>query len=153
MTIDRTPGSVEAAVMEALHLLSPAECEAWTNRGPSYWYRVSNPGKPDRLQFADAAQLDAASLAKGGPARFRQLLGDLTMIELRRRGIEPGPVQLKDGLGHVVIEVGELASVLTRALDDGTVTDAERKTIAKEAQDVIDRATAIRDAALERVAK
>ena len=153
MTTVRSPGSIEAAVLAALHGLSDGEVEAWTGRSKSYWYKVSNPAKAERLGLADAAQLDAASIARGDPARFRQILAERTAAELRRQGAEGRPASLDDGLRHVVVECGQRAGALTKATTDGKLTPAERRRIAAEAQDVIDAATLIRDAALLEVRK
>lgn len=151
MTVARAPGSIEAAVLAALHGLSDAEVEAWTGRSKSYWYKVSNPAKSERLDLADAAQLDAASIARGDPARFRQLLAELTAAALRRQGAEGRPASLDDGLRHVVVECGQLAAALAHAAADGRLTPGERRRIAAEAQDVIEAAAMIRDAALAEV--
>ncbi len=149
MTIERAPGSIEAVVIASLHRLSDAEVEAFTGRSKSYWYRVSHPGKSERLGFNDAALLDAASISREEPARFHQLLGDLTASTLRRhRGETRQATALKDGLARLVVETGELASALSIATADGKVTPAERRSIADEAQHVIDEATRIRDAAI-----
>jgi len=143
----RTPGSPEAVLLEVLQLLPPVAVHSATNKKVATFYRVSNPENELGLHLDDAAALDAALLARGERARFAHLLSELTQSALTRMGGEKSNGFCIDaGLRRITGELGDLA----RAVDDmlaGPQDLQERRRVAKEAQDVIDAAMAIRDAA------
>lgn len=146
MTHYRTPGSPEAVLLEVLQLLPPVAVHQSTGKKLNSFYRISNPENELGLHLDDAAALDAALLARGERARFADLLSELTQSAIARMGgAKANSFCIDTGLRRITGELGDLA----RAVDDmlaGPQDLQERRRVAKEAQDVIDAAMAIREA-------
>lgn len=141
MTLHRPAGSWEAALVATLHDLSTAEIEAATGKTRDLFEKLSRGTNRMGLHFADAAKLDAALKARGLPPRFLPLF-------LALSGGERGQptVDLERALRRVGCEVGDLFRAAEESNADGVLTAEERRRVAKEAQEVIDQATVIRDA-------
>jgi hypothetical protein len=118
MTHARTPGSIEAALMETLRDLSEAEVQrAIPGRTLKSFYRAANPQIDIGLRIEHAAALDAALVAKGKPARLLPLALQLHGLRLAELGGAPAhdPRPPLERLAETMIEVGDIASALRAA--------------------------------------
>lgn len=148
MTHQRLAGSIEHALLQTVKDLSPAEIEAATGLKIGTFRKLSNPLNGETLDLDDAAALDAALIKRGLSPRFLAVFQEITMSALQRIG---GAAEPKTDYGRSLrrldIESGQLAKVIDDALADNHVDQDERRRIAKQAQNVIDHAREIRDAA------
>lgn len=142
MTIPRTPGTVEALLLDTVHKLSPEAILSYTGKSQAHFYKVSHPDSRWVLSIEDAAGLDAALINAGHPPRFIGLMEQLTAA--KANGSTPG-VCIVRALRSLAVESGELNRVVDRAMEDGTLTGDERHQIAGQAQRVGDTAYQIRD--------
>ncbi len=145
MAVHRKPGSIEDHLDKALHVLSDADLEA-AGLLRNTLAKQSNPNQPARLTLEDAAKLDALLSARGYPAVFvphAQAQVDAILSGLRRADIS---IPLDRRLLRLFQEMGELTNAVTHAMEDGRLDMEERRTITREAQQVIDLAVALRDA-------
>lgn len=144
MTLHRTPGSVEAVLLQAIDIFTDADIRLLC-KSRGHLYRLANPANKTRLSFEDAARIDAILTLKGQPAKFLSLFSDLIAV------FGSAPLELQTditvSLRKLAIEAGELNKAVDDGMADGNLDLNERRVIAKEAQDVIDKATEIRDAA------
>jgi len=146
MTHHRAAGSLEHALLTVLNDLSPEEIVTATGKKPAHFYKLALPTNDYCLDMDDAAALDAALLAKGKPARFMPLMQEMVQAALERLGgAKASALNLDHGLRRVTTECGELARAVDVAMADGKLDRGERRTIAREAQDIIDQAKRIRD--------
>ncbi|AUN31975.1 phage regulatory CII family protein [Niveispirillum cyanobacteriorum] len=145
MAVHRKPGSIEDHLDKALHVLSDADLES-VGMLRNTLAKQSNPNQAARLTLEDAAKLDALLSARGYPAVFvshAKAQVEAILSGLRR---ETAPIPLDRRMLHLCAEVGDLTGAVTRAMEDGRLELHERRNIAREAQEVIDRAVALRDA-------
>lgn len=143
MTLHRTAGSIDAKILEALRDLTDTEILSFTGKTRAHFHKISHPENDWGLHLTDAALLDAALIAKGQPPVFRPVYDE--MVRMATRGTDYS-MDLSKEVRRVSVEVGELNGVVDEALEDNHLSAREKRDIAKEAQGVIDRATAIRDA-------
>lgn len=144
MTIHYPAGSWETALLETLRHLTDAEIEHWTGKSRSTFDKVRSPANRMGLHLADAARLDAALISKGQAPKFGPLMQEMTAAFASP---QPQRVDIARQLRRLGVEVGELNKAVDDGLADGRLSTTERRTIAREAQDVIDHAAAVRDAA------
>ena len=146
MTHYREPGTVEDVLAAVLRALSADEILTATGKKLALFRALSNPENPCSLDLDDAAALDAALVAKGLPARFRPLFDALhTAAVAKLGGAKPATLDLNTELRRLSIEVGTLYKAADDGMADGRLETHERRRIAHDAQDVSDRAIAIRD--------
>lgn len=140
MTKPRPAGSIEAALLQALHLLSEAELTEAVAKSRAHFYSCADPAKREQLHLADAIRLDQALIAKGLPALF------LPLMQAAVGGSEPGGL---DAVGLRLVrltkELGDVAAAYEAAAGDGQLSAEERRSLANEADDVIRQATQLRD--------
>lgn len=148
MTHQRLPGSIEHALLQTVKDLSPAEIEAATGLKIATFRKLSNPLNGETLDLDDAAALDAALIKRGLSPRFLEVYQEIMVSALQRIG---GAAEPKTDYGRSLrrldIESGQLAKVIDDALADEHVDQEERRRIAVQAQNVMDHAREIRDAA------
>lgn len=148
MTINRKPGSVEDALKAAVGDLSPSQIHEATGLKHATFVKLSNPLSGGSLDFDDAAALDAALIKAGKTPRFLTVFQDIMASVLDRLGGADVPkTDFARSLRRLDVESGVLAKEIDDALADGHVDEGERRRIARAAQDVIDHAREIRDAA------
>jgi hypothetical protein len=147
MTLYRAPGSIDAILIQTIGLLSPDEVRRATGKDQSHFYKIANPGNRWDLHFRDAIALDAALLARGQAAAFGPLLAEQVQEVQQRLGVAPRRPALapETAVRRLMMELGQLAEAVDRAMADGTVTAAERRDISREAQEIIETARALRD--------
>lgn len=140
MTKHRPAGSIEAALLHALHHLSDAELAGSVSKGRPHLYACADPAKREQLHLADAIRLDQALAAKGLPALF------LPLMQQAVGGSQPGDVGLVGRrLVRLTKELGDVARPFEEAAADEELTAEERRRLAQEADDVIRQATQLRD--------
>lgn len=138
MTRYTPAGSIEDAVAHAIRVLSPEEIEAAACMTVSGVRKQAERG----LHFITAARLDRALKAKGLRALFMPLLVAMSETE------GPGPAtDIGQELTRTTAELGDLARIYADAITDGRLDIHERRRIAHAAQDVMDHAQMVRDAA------
>ncbi|WP_372393802.1 phage regulatory CII family protein (plasmid) [Azospirillum sp. HJ39] len=148
MTLQRTPGSIEHALLQVVNELSPQEIETATGLKIGTFRRISNPLNGTALDLDDAAALDAALIRKGRPPRFQPLFQEIIASVVAQLGGAEAPVtDFGRSLRQLNIESGRLAKEIDDALADDHVDQAERRRIAAAANDVMEHARVIRDAA------
>ena len=145
MTYARWPGSVEAVLMQAIHILSPAEILHATGVKENTIRKASNPETPGGLQFEHAAGLEAALQDKGHPGMFLEAFRH-AVANARRTNRKPAVECIHRTLRQVAAEIGDVNRATDEALNDGVIDRHERAAIAREIQEAIDLLTNFRDA-------
>lgn len=138
MTIRRDPstlhGAIEAAVNESGGYAVAADIIA----KPEKWLRdASNPdrdpAKAGQLTYAHARQLTRAGVL--ALAQDLAALAGMALVPLdTAEGIPAADVMAKGA--DIMREAGEAAVAFAAAAADGNITEAERKDLLREAQDV-----------------
>lgn len=148
MTVYRKPGSIEDALRQAVQELSPQEIKQATGLTAAKFRKTSNPLDGTDLELADAAALDAALIARGKSPVFIEVMQEITAAKLAElQGDERPETDFARQLVRLDIESGTLAKEIDTALADDHVDQQERRRIARAAQNVMDHAREIRDAA------
>lgn len=145
MTTYRKPGTVEDMLDKALHVLSDDDL-AQVGLIRNTLAKQSNPNQAARLPLEDAVKLDALLRARGRASMFmvwatramEQISGTL------RRHQDDLPISTR--MMRLCGEVGDLARAVTTAMEDQHLDLNERRQIASDAQEVIDAATALKQA-------
>lgn len=145
MTVYRQPGGIEDHLERTLHLLSDADL-ARAGLLRNTLAKQSNPNQKTRLSLEDAVKLDALMMSRGAAPVFLTLARQMLDGMLNSLRQEEKAVPIPARLLRVCAEVGDLARVVTVSMEDGVLDLTERRHIAREAQDVIDHAMALRDA-------
>lgn len=140
MTKPRPAGSIEAALLAALHHLSDAELVGALNKSRAYLYACADPAKREQLHLADAVRLDQALLAKGLPALFLPL-----MQQAVGTPAAGSVAQVAHGLVKLTKELGDVARAFEEAASDQALSAEERRRLAQEADDVVRQAAQLRD--------
>lgn len=148
MTLYRTPGSIDDALKAVVTELSPEAIHEATGLRKATFVKLSNPLDGGALDLDDAAALDAALIRSGKPPRFLTVFQEITASVLARLGGADAPeTDFARSLRRLDVESGTLAKEIDDALADDHVDQDERRRIARAAQNVIDHAREIRDAA------
>jgi len=146
MTLYRAPGTVADTLARVIRLFSEEEVIRATGKRLSFFYKASHPNSRTELDLDDAASLDALLESKGYQPEFIPLALEQKAATLRRLGgCQPVAVCIHSELHRLAADVGDLCRVVDRAMEDGQLTPPERRDIARESQDVMDRARLIRD--------
>jgi hypothetical protein len=146
MTLHRPAGSIEDKLRDVLNQLSPDEILAATGKRAATFAKICNPSNDYGLDLPDAAALDAALVARGLSPVFAPALQEIAQATLARlRGAPTPAADIDRCLRSLAREVGELNGEVDKAMADDALDARDRRRIAREAQDVIDNARAIRD--------
>jgi hypothetical protein len=144
MAVPRKPGGTEWVLVEVLHDLTDGEIEQFAGKARNTFAKQSNPNDPGRqISLPDAAHLDAALVSKGLEPRF--LMHMRQTIENLTGRAATASVNIPSTMHALNLDIIELNAAIGQAMEDGSLTLEERRRVEKEAQDVIDRATSIRD--------
>lgn len=146
MTHYRLQSSVHGRLADVLEAVANADLERLHMRRDTL-QKKSVPGRGSELYLEEAARLDALLSALGKRPVFGPLFAEMVErygADLRK---DPRPpADIGAALRNVFIEAGDLTRAVHAAMADGVLTLPERREIAREAQDLIDAATSIRDA-------
>ena len=145
MTVPRDPGSVDAAVLKALRLLSPEDVRQATGYPPHHLHRVTNPNTDRKLHVETAIALEALLRVRGQAPLFLPIIEAGIEAAVARLGGAPPRAALSPmvALCRVTTELGRLSQTVDQALADGQVNQSERRAIAAATHDLIDRARAM----------
>jgi len=119
MTYARKPGSLEAAITEAIHLLGVELIEKLTDKDVKVFRRAANPMELDRtINMKDAAKLEAALRASGHQGIFEQLFTEHVESLLADYGGEQWAVlSPSERITHIAAEFGDVAREIHRGVD------------------------------------
>lgn len=129
MTTRTIPGTPEATMRLACHILGMAGAVAVTGKDESYLRKVANPNLPNyKVQFEDAVKLDAALAAQGSPPLFRLLL------ERMGRSEDVPEVDADNAVKEIGALFGDLCREILTAYADGKLDDHEKPAIMEVAE-------------------
>lgn len=145
MTVARTPGTIEAVLMEAIATIPPYLLEQATGKTSNYFRKVSNPDSHYQLSARDAAILDGLMQGLGHGAPFTVWHQQEAQRALQAAKAKGPAVSVEASLTKITCELGDLARAVQTALEDGEIDRRERREIAKEAHELGTAAYALRD--------
>jgi hypothetical protein len=145
MTLLRKPGSAKAELQLAIEQLSPEEIRDATGVSVQAVTEGSHPNKRKQPSLEVAAAIDAALMAKG---RLPLMLGFYEHHRnavLSRLGGRPAhrPLSPAERLMQVTAEVGDVATVMARALTDGELNPTECAALIREVREAKERLEAL----------
>jgi hypothetical protein len=145
MTVARTPGTIEAVLMEAISVLPPYLLEQATGKSSNYFRKISNPDSHYQLSARDAAILDGLMQALGHGAPFTVWHQQEARRAQEAAKASAPAMTVEASLTKITCELGDLARAVQAALADGEIDRNERREIAKEANELGAAAYALRD--------
>lgn len=145
MTVARTPGTIEAVLMEAISVIPPYLLEQATGKSANYFRKCSNPDSHYQLSARDAAIIDGLMQSQGHGAPFTTWHQQEAHRAMEAAKANSPAVSVEAGLTKITCELGDLARVVQAALKDGDIDRRERFEIAKEADELGRAAFTLRD--------
>lgn len=136
MTMAREPWSIEAALLQVLRELTPAEIEGATGRKPAYFYRLARPDTETSIGAGHAAALDALLIAGGRPPLLLPAIERARDHQVERLGGPRHQAQPPaERMMRLVATIGDVCAELAAAQADHSdggraITDAEAQQLA-----------------------
>jgi len=116
MTYRREPGSVEAALQQAVNALNPDRLEAVTGKTRWAFEKAMNPFHPTQVSVKDAARIDAALYTDHGFTILAAALKSETRSHIAAMGSSNrSSVGIDIRLSMVMKEVGDIGGAYAKA--------------------------------------